>query len=130
VQPDLLQIPQGLVLESWPLVSGHIGRAAQLGEYSEELLCGWCADGEAQLWLAWSDHCEAAAITRPIENGKVCLIAACGGNDVARWVNLLSGIEQWARENGCETMRLYGRPGWVRKLRDYKMTRIILDKKL
>jgi hypothetical protein len=112
----------------WPVASAYIAGAARFGEYSEELLWGWCVGGDAQLWLAWSDHCEAAMVTRV--NGEVCLIAALGGKNMDRWLHLLSDIEAWAKAQGCETIRAYARKGWARKLRDYKMSRVILDKVL
>jgi hypothetical protein len=126
--PSMLLIPREDVGAIWPLAAPFIAAAAVHGEYSDEMLWSWCVGGEAQLWLAWSDHCEAAMVTRPI--GQACLIAALGGKNMDRWMHLLPELEAWAKAQGYLSIRTYARPGWARKLRDYKMSRVILDKVL
>jgi hypothetical protein len=127
-----VQVPQGDVSEIWPLADEFISAAARYGEYSADELRTEAEGGTAQLWLAWSDHCEAAAVTRVIStpNGDVCVIVALGGTDMARWFGLLDELEAGAKYIGCSTMRIFGRLGWERKLTDYKLARVILDKRL
>jgi hypothetical protein len=127
--PSLVLIPQEDVNGVWPLVEPFISAAAERGEYSSELLWSWATSGEAQLWMAWSDHCEAAAVTTRLP-GDICLIAALGGKESGRWMPLLSDLEAWAKQQGCIAMRAWARKGWARKLKDYEMSRVILDKKL
>lgn len=129
---DLIQIPLEEVHEVWPLAEGFIVAAARFGEYSAEELRDEAEGGTAQLWLAWSDHCEAAAITRviPTPLGDVCVIVALGGTNMGRWFGLLDDLEERAKGIGCSIMRVFGRRGWERKLSDYQLSRVILDKRL
>ena len=85
-------------------------------------------DGKQLLWLAWSDHIEAAATTQ-LARG-VCTLTACSGHHMERWLPLRAKIEQYAKNEGCATMRLYGRKGWERVLDEYHVEHVILEKSL
>ncbi len=89
--------------------------------------------GEALLWLAWDGaRIEAAASTSLIETdaSKVCVLTACGGENMQHWLPLLSKIEKYAKDEGCQCVRLFGRKGWLRVLKDYEMTNIVIEKAL
>ncbi|VIO77386.1 hypothetical protein [Bradyrhizobium ivorense] len=89
--------------------------------------------GRSLLWLAWDAlTIQAAAATVLInsEVGKVCVITACGGVGMKRWLPLLDGIEAYARDEGCKRVRIYGRKGWMRVLEGYREKHVILDKDL
>jgi hypothetical protein len=85
-------------------------------------------DGKQLLWLAWSDHIEAAATTH-LARG-VCTITACSGHQMERWLPLRLRIENYAKAEGCSTMRLYGRKGWDRVLSEYHVEHVILERQL
>ena len=85
------------------------------------------------LWLVWDgDKIKGAVVTELAEtvSGRICVIVAMGGADRSRWLHLLKELEDYARRESCRTMRLYGRKGWKRVLRDYRETRVILEKGL
>jgi hypothetical protein len=89
--------------------------------------------GRTLLWIAWSgDAIEAAAATVLInsETGKVCIITACGGRGLERWLPLIGGIETYARNEGCARVRVYGRRGWQRVLAGFEQKHVIIDKEL
>lgn len=88
--------------------------------------------GHMQLWMVWSDHCEAAVVTEVVTSQaeKTCNIVACGGTAARRWIHLLEKIEAWAAEHGCKIVRVTGRAGWERMLPDYRRTAVVLDKRL
>lgn len=88
-------------------------------------------DGDALLWLAWDgERIEAAASTiLQNANGNLsCVIVACGGNDMGRWVGLIEKIEKYAKDEGCTSTRIIGRRGWLRALEGYQMKHVILEK--
>ncbi len=95
----------------------------------------------------------AAAVTelQQTERCKFCIVVACGGSSheehqgvdarlrglcrerpggMARWLHLLTPIENWARAEGCDAMRIMGRRGWSRVLPAYRLTRVVLEKEL
>lgn len=89
--------------------------------------------GRSLLWIAWNgETIEAAAATVLIrsEIGKVCIITACGGRGIERWLPLIGGIEAYARNEGCSRFRIYGRRGWQRVLEGFEQKHVIMDKEL
>jgi hypothetical protein len=66
---------------------------------------------------------------------KVCEIIACGGKGMRSprgqgWLHLIEKIEDYARAEGCSTVRVVGRKGWKRMLTDYRARRVILEKEI
>lgn len=88
--------------------------------------------GDALVWVAWGDGIEAAASTvlQKIDGDTVCVLTACGGKDMKRWLPLLDRIEDYARDEGCTAMRIFGRKGWLRALNDYREKAIVIEKDL
>lgn len=89
--------------------------------------------GRSLLWIAWSEgKIESAAATVLIdsERGKVCIITACAGRGMKHWLPLIGGIENYARDEGCNCVRIYGRKGWLRVLDGYRQTHVIMDRRL
>lgn len=121
VAPD--DVPQ-----IWPL-AGSLIRAAiertglsDFADIEQDVL-----EGRSLLWLAISDHIEAAAVTHLSRN--VCTLVACSGHQRERWLPLFSKIEKYAKDEGCK-MRIYGRKGWERVLDGYRVEHVILEKVL
>ncbi|WP_349643342.1 hypothetical protein [Bradyrhizobium japonicum] len=88
-------------------------------------------DGTALLWVAWNGSViEAAASTslQQTDAGKVCIITACAGTGVRRWLPLIGGIEAYAQAEGCRCVRIVGRKGWARVLEGYEQSYAIIDK--
>jgi hypothetical protein len=80
-------------------------------------------EGDGLLWLACDGSTiEAAAATLLVNTDRhlVCLITALGGANMDRWFPLLEQIEDWAKAEGAALVRVIGRPGWVRMLKNYR----------
>src|SRR4051812_6979599 len=126
---DLLCVSPHDVVKVWPLASGLIRAAIERTDLSDfadiekDVLAG-----DQLLWLAISDHVEAAATTH-LSRG-VCTLVACSGHERERWLPLFATIEKYAKNEGCHTMRLYGRKGWERVLNGYRAEHVILEKAL
>jgi hypothetical protein len=89
--------------------------------------------GRALLWLVMRGTAIRAAVVTELhrtETRKVCTIVACGGADMRDWLALLSGIENFARAEGCDAVRVMGRAGWTRMLKEYRETRVVLERKI
>jgi hypothetical protein len=129
---DLVAIPRDEVDEIWPLAEGFIESGCSYGEVPLEVLRDQCEDGVSQLWLGWSDHCEAAAVTRILEtpDGPVCLYESMGAENLRRAETISTGVEQWAKTQGCIAVRIYGRPGWSRIMPDYTLKWVCMDKEI
>lgn len=118
----------------WPHVSHLLRSAIQrtgLSDWEETERS--ILDGKALLWLAWDGEkiISAAATTlAKVDRQKICTLVACGGEDMMQWFPLLEKIEGYARDEGCDCVRIFGRKGWARMLKDYEMTNIVLERAL
>lgn len=83
-------------------------------------------------WVAIENNEILAAATtqlvKPFE--KVCILTACSGHDRDRWLPLFARIEQYAKDEGCTKMRIFGRIGWQRVLKNYRVEHVILERNL
>lgn len=85
--------------------------------------------GRDLLWLAYEEPTIHAAATTSLVNG-VCEIVACGGENLKAFLPLLNDLEQFARDEGCKAVRIIGRKGWQRILKNYKQKAVILERPL
>lgn len=116
----------------WPEVSHWIRRAFQRGDLGRFGDCEQdVLNGRSLLWLIWNEpRIEGAAVTQiyETENSLVCEIRAYGGDGFR--TELVKRVEDYARAEGCDVVRIFGRKGWLRVLRDYTAPKIILEKRL
>ncbi len=120
--------------EIWPRVAHLIRRAMARGRM------GRFADVEADvlganayLWLAIEGGCVlAAAVTKvTAESGeRLCTIVACAGERWDKFGRLIAGLEDYARAENCAAIEICGRPGWRRRLPDYRLAKIVIRKTL
>ena len=135
---ELICVDPAWVHEVWPLAEPLLRRAIErtglsaFCDIEREILCG-----NALLWLAvvgdGSNIAVLAAASTRLQRtdvGKVCVITVCGGNDMPRWLGLVAQIEEFARNESCDFVRIYGRKGWLRALDGYEQRHVILDKEL
>ena len=131
---ELVCVEPRRVLEIWPHVSSLLKAACDrtglnaFADIETDIL-----SGRSLLWIAWNGKAiEAAAATILIDTeiGKVCVITACGGRAMRRWLPLIAEIENYARDEGCARVRIFGRKGWLRALEGFEEKHIIMDKEL
>lgn len=126
-------VPPELVPEIWPYVEELLSSASsRTGLLDLRALLSDLSSGSSLLWVAIEDGVLAAATTCicAVNGNRICELTACGGKDRARWIDLLEQIEAYAKAEGCKSMRIYGRRGWQRVLKDYELTNIILERRL
>lgn len=129
---DLICVDPKDINQIWPQARDMIRAAIERTGLSEfaDIECD-VLSGDQFLWLAISDHIEAAATTQLVKSstGPVCILVACSGHQRDRWLPLLSKIEKYAKDEGAR-MRIYGRKGWERVLDGYRLEHVILEKVL
>jgi hypothetical protein len=116
-----------------PHVTEQIAGACRRGLHDFEGSLRALRSGHAILWLAWDgEHILASATTElhRINGRKLCFIATLGGRNRDRWLGLISGIEQFARAETCESVIIMGRAGWSRALPEYRTRGLILERAL
>ncbi len=129
--PNLVCVDPEQVFEFWPHARGLIKAAidaTNLSDFAD--IESDVLEGKQLLWLAWSGKIEAAATTHLSRN--VCTLTAVSGHQMERWLSLRAKIEQYAKDEGCHTIRAYGRKGWERVLANdgYRVEHVILEKAL
>lgn len=131
---DLVCVDPARVHEFWPHVKRMILSAVErtnLGDPQDleyDIL-----NGDQLLWIVWDGEAIlAAASTHLVTIGGqiVCIITACGGEDMKHWHPLISGIEKYAKDERAACVRIYGRRGWGRVLSGYQQTHVILERTL
>jgi len=135
---ELVCVDPKRVHEVWPHVAPLLRKAtaktglSAFSDIERDILAG-----RALLWLAVSGEGGRAAINavastslQQTDQGKVCVITACAGTNRSRWLPLISRIEAYAKEEGCRSVRIFGRKGWLRVLEGYDTKHVILDKEL
>jgi hypothetical protein len=124
---DLICVAPDEVSKVWPYAGPMIRSAIERTELGDfEPLEREVLAGDQLLWLAISDHIEAAATTHLSRN--VCTLTACSGHQRERWLPLFAKIEKYAKDEGCRAMRVIGRKGWERVLDGYRVEHVILEK--
>jgi hypothetical protein len=126
IDPAVVRLfwPHARDLIAHAIARGGIGRFADV---ERDVL-----SGDALLWLAWDGQAiAAAAVTQLVstDSSKVCVIVACAGRQMRRWLPLIATIEGYARAEGCALVRIFGRVGWARVLPRYRMSRVILERR-
>lgn len=131
---ELICIDPKQVREIWPCAAPLLRKAtARTGLSAFSEIERNILDGDALLWIAWDGSAIGAAASTSLQQtdaGKVCVITACAGADMARWLPLIRAIEVYARDEGCGCVRIFGRRGWARVLEGYEQTYAVIDKRL
>ena len=131
---DLVCIEPTQVGRIWPVIEPMLKsaidrtRLSAWGPIAADILFGkslvWlCREGEKIL-------CAGITSLQKTDSGWVCVIVACGGTDMRRWLPLLAKIEAYAKLENCRCVRIFGRKGWRRVLHDYSVENIVLEKEL
>lgn len=118
-------IPAAMVDRFWQFAEPYIKRALDhtRGEFEPGDIKAYCKDRLIQLWLVTEGERVVAAATTEIityPRAKQCRIVTLGGSRAVEWTPLLlSTLESWAREQGCNAMEAFVRKGYVKILADY-----------
>ncbi len=116
-----------------PMVAQMLREAMENGSGDFADIEGPVLAGDRLLWLALDEErIWAAAVTglHVEHEHKFAVIWACGGHEKHRWLALKDELEKFAKAEGCECIRVYGRRGWARELPDYRLIQITLEKRL
>ena len=140
---NLVRIPIQELDKVWSMIEKDIKSALA---YSSQLtdsdfVFDLAKEGKFQLWVLWDKEQKkteqkyfGVVVTELIKRkfGKVCHIYIMTGRQSHKWQHLISEVENFAKEEGCDMMELIARPGWQRVLNifDYKRTHVVLEKKI
>jgi hypothetical protein len=98
----------------WAEVHPFIGTALERGSiYNRTQIFDGLIDSTMQLWTSQRDgEIEACLVTKIEED--YCLLLACAGENMQEWGKYFTILEDWAKSNGCKSLRIHGRVGWAK----------------
>jgi hypothetical protein len=131
----LVQIPIDALAKVLPMVMPRLHEVAarSRNNISVKGMIEQFASGAWQLWVIWDGSVKAVLATEIYTNVadiRVCAVRFATGEDSAQWLCLIDDLENWARFNDCVKLDMTARKGWARKLPDYKLTHVVLEKDL
>jgi hypothetical protein len=104
----------------WPDASKLLEKAVNYadGKYALTDIYQAIKNRDMQLWVAFDDvgMC-AACVTQIIcyPRKKVLFLLFSGGMRFEKWMHLTYDMVAFAKEHGCSSVELHGRPGWEKK---------------
>jgi hypothetical protein len=125
-------IPREDILDYWQHVVDWLDKAYEYHDlFLPETLRDDLISGQRQLWIAWAPEGKllCGVITRLAKrrSGLHLEVEAAGGVEVWRWIQGMAVLEEYAKREGCIKVTVQGRPGWVRLLRRYRNSQIVLE---
>jgi hypothetical protein len=131
---NLLAVPPELAAQGWERGREFVYAACARSEISDpELIKLDVLNARALLWLACDGtNVVGAGVTQLFTQAgkKVCEIVSWGARDQKRCAPLLRDIENFARAEECNLVRLVGRKGWAKHMKDYSAKAVVLEKAL
>lgn len=114
-----LCVDPALMDQVWPLVENLVRKGISYGCEDYEQTKKNVFMGLSLLWLAYDGkQIKGIAITGLF--GDACEIIVAAGTDFHSWRHLIYDLEAHARDENRQRMRLIGRRGWQRLLKEYK----------
>jgi len=71
-----------------------------------------------QLFVVMDGDIKAAFVTQfsQFPSKKVLTVMFLGGRSMEEWLHLIAELEQWAKDEGCDSIEVHGRRGWEKVL--------------
>lgn len=111
-------VPSGRLDAVWGKIAPHLRKfrnkypdSASLGEVYD-----LASEGKRQVYIV-ADGVDVKAVIITAVSGDVMEVPIVAGSGAVDWAaGVLWNLEEMARSNGIETLRLYPRPGWSKLL--------------
>lgn len=118
-------IPLDEIDNVWRYAAPHILRATDRSHdrYALYDIFKAVKMGQQQLWMVYEEDKDVAAFTTsitPYPGRKILTCQFCGGSKLEEWASEATDIlKNFAQDNDCTMIELYGRKGWVKELRKH-----------
>lgn len=119
IHPDEISVYWPHIL---PLLNKPFVRMELVKDYDTDYVYERVKDARMQCWIAHkNDQITAVFVTQVIENPKrkILTIPYVGAETgtIDTWIEAIDTFKAFAKENGCEAVRGWGRKGWERVLK-------------
>jgi hypothetical protein len=128
-------IPSRYIDGVWPFAEAFLLRSYRRTDQNIPIgLRDELRDGRRQLWTITQGDVTivAAGVTSvfALRSGFALKIEHLGGGSMRQWLPLLKELEAYARDRGCKKLTWEGRFGWQRLLPDYRVSAVVMEKRL
>jgi len=118
--------------EFWPLLVDMIGKALEYAhdKWSEDDVYDEILRQDKQLWVVYTQKDILGCVVTEIvgyPQGNRLGIFLLSGVDFDDWYPLRVEIYSWAKGYDCRVCEFYGREGWARKLKNFKLTHVVMQ---
>ena len=125
-------VPIYAAVEIWDKVKHQIEKTNDAVLNDEDVL-NFLANGQWRLWVALDEGEVVAAMTVEFfyyPRDKVCRVVTMGGQRMQEWLtsDTIKKFEDWAKEQGCSYIDVFGRRGWKKVLPGYNEDAVLLRK--
>ena len=125
-------VPVFAATDIWDKVKHQIEKTNDAVLNDEDVL-GFLQSGQWRLWVAIENGIVVAAMTVEFfyyPRDKVCRVVTMGGERMKEWLtsNTIQKFEDWAKEEGCSYIDVFGRRGWKKVLPGYEEDCVLLRK--
>lgn len=112
----------GLNLEYWDIAKEYLNPSIAMnrGAFTAEDLYQLISDKDMQLWGVHDGALKAVFITQIVEYIRIkrLRLVLIGGHEIENWLEIVSEcMDKFAKENGCTGIELWGRKGWIKRLK-------------
>ena len=135
---DLVYVPSSKIRQIWPMVHKMVrnGVGRDNRRMNVPAIKEMAIDGHWHMWIVWNEERKIVKavffteIYEEISGLKMGTIRFFSGEDRSEWKKLLSTLEEHMRNAGVQRMEIWARRGWLRELKEYKLTHVLLEKDL
>ena len=134
-EPFIVLVYPDSLPDIWLRVEGYLRIIADesRGRLTLENIVIYIINGSWKLWVIFEgDEVLAVATAEIIDHPQLRVLHGTGiaGRNRKKWVHLLSVVEDWAREQGCNAIQLSTRAGFGKDLPNYTATHVLFEKSL
>ena len=122
---DCFGIVAGDIDIAWPYVEPLLQRAMRYSDrkFDTQSIYEALIARDMQLWVATtaSQEIKACAITHIVDYPQktVMIIMFAAGFQMDKWLHFIHILKRYAQHNDCDSIEIYGRNGWAKKLAKY-----------
>lgn len=133
-QTNLITFQSSQIKEIWNEVTPYIEKVLNKTNlwYSIEDIYASLSKAKMQLWTSFEGtQLKSICITQILIHPKhksLEIILHAGDNKHGH--QFLKPIEEWAKSQGCDKVFLKGRKGWIKRMPDYRLESVTLEKEL
>lgn len=119
---EVSMVPPQLINTCWKQIEPFMEGAAKYtyGRFTSDDIYDSVTEHDYQLWVAFDGQVMKGAVVTNVmvyPKRKLLCMSFCGGNDLKEWKEpMLSLLQRYAKDMGCDGLEATARAGWAKIL--------------